>query len=521
MRTYKPGGAGASTPQHATKETNHGDSTNGAENKQAQPFNGAGHPDDEAEHEPMKPGAFPLDALNDTMRAIAEEMANVHQIPIELPAMAAVGTMSGALGKSRQLIDAVNGKSSFGNVYIIAAAPKSTGKGAASGCVSPLTTASAEMSRAFRENDLPDLKVQKEICKREAESLYKQICKGDVSEDEKGMLTERLNENQRKMDAVDPQLNGLPTYWVSNTTSEAMAMQFARNNDSLFAFSPEAGETVRVMMGKYGNDNKGDFDLWLSGYSVEPCRTDRVLRGSLDIKPCLSALLFVQPSVLRELITNEEALERGLTARTLPFIVEPDLKEDDGVIRRIDPSTAERWDKLIRDVLLMRGNPGDTPKEPGRIVCSEGAREVFRAFHNESIRLRTGTYRDIEGELGRWRENAMRLSLGQCVADDLNTTRLSEAQAIRAVELTRWLSRSQLQIMSVGRMERRLKRVREVQSLLVDYGGRTSLRELARHGIKHEEAKQLAADFPGWLTYQKINTGGRPSETLSTVKVER
>ena len=70
---------------------------------------------------------YPLHALNVTMRAIAEATAEVHQIPIELPAMAAVATMAGALGKSCELVGAVNGKTSFGNIYVIAGAPKSTG----------------------------------------------------------------------------------------------------------------------------------------------------------------------------------------------------------------------------------------------------------------------------------------------------------------------------------------------------------------------------------------------------------
>ncbi len=247
-----------------------------------------------------------------------------------------------------------------------------------------------------------------------------------------------------------------------------MAIQFARNNCFLFAFSPDGGEPVRVMMGKYNDKGKGDYDMWLSGYSVEPMRTDRVQRGALEIVPCLSALLFCQPSVLRELITNEEAFERGLTARTLPFIVTPDLKEDDGVIRGIATSTGERWDALIRAVLMMRGTPGDGPKDPKRIVCSEGGREVFRAFHNESIRLRNGKFRDIEGELGRWRENAIRLAVGQCVADDLNATALSETQSIRAVELARWLVLSALNIMNAGRQKARRKIRDEVLSLLAD-----------------------------------------------------
>lgn len=461
---------------------------------------------------------FPLHTLNVTMRAIAEATAEVHQIPIELPAMAAVATMAGALGKSCELVGAVNGKTSFGNIYVIAGAPKSTGKGAASHVASPLLVASQEMGRAFRENDLPDLKVKKEMLKREGEACYREIGKSETNEGTKQLIKERLVEIQRESDALEPMLVGQPTYWVSNATSEAMASQFNRNNCSLFAFSPEGGEPVRVMMGKYRGDNKGDFDLWLSGYTVEIFRTDRVQRGTIEIIPCLSALLFCQPSVLRELITNEEAFERGLTARTLPFIVEPELVEDDGVRRAIADSVNQRWNALIGDVLSMRGNPGDEPSDPRSVQCSEGGREVFRAFHNESIRLRNGQYRDIEGELGRWRENAIRLAVGQCLADDLNATELSEAQALRAVELARWCVLSALGIMNAGRMERRLKRVREVQSLLADYGGTQNLRELdRRHGITPTEARQLAADFPDLLVHTKHETGkaGRPAETLS------
>src|SRR5450759_1035073 len=58
----------------------------------------------------FNPGPFPLDALNETMRAIAVETAEVHQIPIELTAIAALATLSGALGTSREVTGAVNGK---------------------------------------------------------------------------------------------------------------------------------------------------------------------------------------------------------------------------------------------------------------------------------------------------------------------------------------------------------------------------------------------------------------------------
>jgi hypothetical protein len=95
--------------------------------------------------------------------------------------------------------------------------------------------------------------------------------------------------------------------------------------------------------------------------------------------------------------------------------------------------------------------------------------------------------------------------------------------ANRAIQIADWFARQQLEILAVGRAERRLKRLQDVQARLVDYGGTQTLREMERrHGFKREEMIQLAADFPDLLTYRKQETGkaGRPSETLSTIKAE-
>src|SRR5690348_13257147 len=96
------------------------------------------------------------------------------------------------------------------------------------------------------------------------------------------------------------------SYHVGNATSEALAVKFARNDDTLFCFSPEAGDVIRVILGKYTKGNAADFELWLKGYSVEPHQDDRIGRGNVNITPCLTSLLFCQPHLIRELLTNEE-----------------------------------------------------------------------------------------------------------------------------------------------------------------------------------------------------------------------
>ena len=39
----------------------------------------------------LEPGEFPIHALNPVMRTMVEEVANVHRVPVELPAMCAAG----------------------------------------------------------------------------------------------------------------------------------------------------------------------------------------------------------------------------------------------------------------------------------------------------------------------------------------------------------------------------------------------------------------------------------------------
>lgn len=259
-----------------------------------------------------EPGEFPLHALSPTMRAISEDLANVHRVPVQLPAMCAVGIVSGALGNTFTLTGAVDGKDCFGNLYVIPAAAKSSGKGSVAKTLAhPLLEASGELAVAFKQEKLPNLKAEKAILEKRVGVLVNELAKGKTGAGnnrqvmgavEKAETPRELEQAHGRIDAIEPFLNALPTYWLGNATSEAMAAQFARNNLGLFCYSAEGGETIRVMLGKYTKGDSADIDLYLSGYSVEPWRSDRIGRGICQITPCLSMLLLVQPSILLELI---------------------------------------------------------------------------------------------------------------------------------------------------------------------------------------------------------------------------
>lgn len=466
----------------------------------------------------LQPGKFPIEALNETQRRIAEDVATVHELPIQLAAMPAIAVIAAALGKSWKLTGAVNGRDNFANLYIIPGAPKSTGKGASAQLANPIIEASAILAEDWKASERPNLETKRQIM--DARAKYFTAClarrkdgRRSLTSTELKTLEAELQDANAELERIKPLLATPPSYHVGNATSEALAMKFARNNDTLFALAYEGGDTLRVMLGKYGKGESADFDLWLSGYSVEPYQSDRVLRGNVNITPCLTALIFCQPSLLRELYSNEEAFERGLTARILPFICEPALKEDDGQQRNVSAYHRDAWRDMITGLLANRRLATGGPVV---VQCSEEAREIFRAFHNESIRLRNGQFRDIGGELGRWRENACRIALGLCIADNTAADTLTGEQAERAVTLARWAQRAALQVMHAGRMERRQVRANKLRELLDEYGGQVTLRNLEKsHGFVAEEVERLAADFPAQLRLEsKQNPNGGPQSRI-------
>jgi hypothetical protein len=461
------------------------------------------------------PGDFPLSALNPIMCTIVEQAAETYQINPALPAMAAVGTLAGAIGKRVTVVDAVSGRHTNLNVYIIPGAPKSYGKNAASTLARPLSDASNEMANRFRDVETPQLKAERKISEQREKILVKRCADDGAIESDKAEVAKI----QKRLGEINSLLASPPTYVVGNCTSAALTEILKRNGETIFSFSPEAGELIRIALGKFNKDNAADFDLYLSGYTVESARETRISRGdSGEFVPCITVLWFCQPFLLRELFTNEEALERGLTARVLPFIVEyeGDIPEDDGVLRYVRADAERAWDSIIRGALKLRASSME-------IECSEDARTVFREFHNEAVRLRNGKYRAIEGELGRWRENAIRVAGGQCVADaiakntGLEDLVLTPEQADRGVKIARWSHVQSVAMLRRGMVERQWQRLERLRELLARHNGSMTLRILRdNHGFAPSEVKALAAEYPNTVKLEVVSqaTGGRPSEVL-------
>lgn len=469
------------------------------------------------------PGPFPLDALHPAQRAMAEAIAKTFQVSPELPAMSAIAVFAGAIGKSCHVLGAVPERRTHANIYCVAGAPKSYGKGLAVRMAKPLIDASQHRAKQFRSVEKPALKARLEAAKARVEAILKQIARQPKPGPQTTALpllapNPELAQLQAEIDELDLIVRHEPTYWIASSTMEALAQTLKRNDDTILSFSPEAGDLVRIALGKYRDGGKGDFDLLLSGFSNEPYRETRITRGDHVIIPCITTLWLVQPCLLHELLGHREALERGLTARCLCFVCQHDeIPHDDGAHREIPPASETAWGALVHKALDLRSG------ESIAIHCPPDSREVFRAWHNETVAQRNGALRDLEGELGRAREHAIRLALGQCVADALASGQppieLTAQHAERGVALARWALSSTISIMAGARLAQRQVRAERLALLVAESGGSIPIRTLTKcHGFTKAEIRSLLVRDGGRLAIQTVKGAtGRPSERVVLV----
>ena len=455
------------------------------------------------------PVPFPLDALNNAQRRAVLAVSRTYQQDPALAGMVSLGGLSGAIGRSF-MVQGASSHSTYANVFVVCAAERSYGKGSSSAILSAIVQRNSELQLKYREHEAPSLKASIQIAEGEKKAALR----------EKKPHQERIKELQQKIDAWESQLKTSPAILIGSATGAALWETLGRNREQLLSYSPEAGDLVRVALGRYSKDDHADFDLLLSGFSCEPISETRVGRGTKHLAhPCISACWLLQPSLLSELLGHSEVLERGLAARCLYVsIPQTTIQHDNGSGIALPPEEIEVWNRILNTALDHRDN------ETQPLACDEDAREAFRAFHNETVDWRNTHLKDIQGEFGRARENAIRLALGQCIADACEQlqwppTNLTIDHARRGIALARFSIDQFLRLLSPAREAKRKARLLRVIEICRDNGGTVTLRDLRlRNGFSDHETEALAATYPMQLeviTKATTAKGGRPSRLLA------
>ena len=451
-----------------------------------------------------KPENFPVDNLPDLLKAVAIELSQCYRVPVCLPAMAGFGVVSGAVGKSVVVRGVFHDKGIRLNLYVIAVAERGIGKSLIGSTLCPaIMTRSKELAEEH-QREMSSKKADVEVLRQQVNNLIKSagnLHNGNRLEDQ-----EELHQRQAKLDELSQLINKDTKLWVDNITSEALAKCLQDNDETLLAYSPEAGGAIKVILGKY-TDSKSDIDLWLNGYSGDPASLDR--KGSRSVQlsqPCLSILWMVQRKVMEDLIGNPEVFERGFTARCLIFDLEARKEYETGNEGRF--TLSDKWNATIRKLIDDRVKS----LSPNEIGCGASAVEVFRAFENERIDLERYHFPDFTGELSRARENAVKLA--GIIALLSNESIIAETTATRAVEIVRWQIFNYLNLLQRGRLEKLKPDLKRIMDILSANNGEIKIGELEKCiGFRREEIDNIARQFPKVIVVENPHRGGvgRPS----------
>lgn len=470
----------------------------------------------QAEFPPLPPdiaeAPFPTDALPPLLAALVEAHVSSRDIDPAVVGTMMLGLTAGAIGRGGVVRDALPGEITPVNLYTLIAAPQAYGKGVLNALAAPVDDAQRELAERWSREERP-------MARRRMAQIKREIAVLDGGEAE-GDDDSRYCELSAELDAAERVVARPPRLSIGNFTSAGAIPELIRNGEQLMSVAAEAGDAVRIALGKFNKAGQSDADLLLAGYPNEPHSTTRMHSGTQSLRPCLTLVWAVQPSVLRELTGSQEARERGVIGRFLPVLAErEEIPEDTGHRVPVPDQLRQAWALVIRGAVALRQG------QRLELRTDKEAAEAFRLFHNTTVDLRNGAFRDLAGELGRVRENAIRLAGVLTIMDWVGQLHPADAEPVltldhaeRAIRLMKHYLGQTVRILEFGRRDTLRRRADQLMVVLMRDGG-TPINQGTlndSHGFSAGELRQICTVFASRFELQELRTGkpGRPTFTV-------
>jgi hypothetical protein len=333
---------------------------------------------------PMNLPEFPVDVFPTSIQQYLESVAEVIQVPVEMPACIAL--VSFALGLAGKI--QVKVKNDFiedCNLYFMISAETGTRKSAVF----------AEMMRPINEYQIAENKSRAMAIaqyKNKEEMLTKRInkLKDDYGKNKKGVKKEdilveisNLEKEKMELDAV----NEL-TLYTQDFSPEVLGVLLKEGNERLGILSSE-GDLIDIWKGRY--DSSGDISLYLKGYTGDAIKVHRLSRKHISLeKPLLTILVMAQPIVIEEALSNKQYSLRGLTGRFL-YCIAKDL-----VGKR--KYTSESISSTLRSTYYDRIKKLLSYDDTKVISLTKGAEELFAKMADENEKSMKG----INSSIREW-----------------------------------------------------------------------------------------------------------------------
>lgn len=183
-------------------------------------------------------------------------------------------------------------------------------------------------------------------------TLEKKLANGEDQD-----IKRDLNEVNEQIAAFQP-VNPV-CLLADDCTPEALAKLLAENRGRIAVFSAEGGIFDTLSGSRFGTSV--NMDVFLKGHAGDSIRVNRLNRPAEYIPhPALTVLLMVQPDVLRECISNQAFMQRGLMARFL--IAWPESRVGGRVYDTppIPEAVSAAYEKVVTQLLTLAPD-GDKP----------------------------------------------------------------------------------------------------------------------------------------------------------------
>ena len=353
---------------------------------------------------------FPIDALPDSIRLAAEEVARFDKVPVESPATIGLSMLATAIGKSA-IIEERPGLDHFAALFFALIADSGERKSP------PFRKLQSPFIRHIEDNAEGHRWAECEVKAGNAviQARIKQLMK-DAEKSEDQLVRQDI---ARQVANLESELKALPMDPRRFTTDTTEQVLFRRMEEHGGQYSVQSGEGRPVfdaILGKYsGHDRTGD-GIYLAGISGDTITRDRI--GSVDaggqeagviLHPCLNVCVMIQPDKYLQVARHPNLRASGALARIwpvwLPSMVGTRMEAENEA--GLNARVMHPYGKLVESLLdLMRD-------KPHRVTLSPEAAELRRAFHNniEALMREGEELADVRDIASKATSQAVKLAL--------------------------------------------------------------------------------------------------------------
>jgi hypothetical protein len=302
---------------------------------------------------------FPTDVLPPTLARWVEAEAVATQTPPDLAGMLALAVCAaGVAGKVR--VKVRPGWAEPLNLFVVTALEVGERKSVVfRDALAPVK----DYEKKLREDEAPKI-AEKAADHRVLEKMLK-ATEDKAAREEDAAERNRLKDEARRLarGLAAHQVPAEPECWCDDETPESLAKKLAEQGGRMLQASDE-GTAFEIVKGRYSEQGKANFEVYLKGHSGDSLRVGRVGRDGLTVdRPALSCALAVQPDVIRGLADHASMKGRGFLARWLYSLPVSRVGWRDIRPKPVPTVTADGYSSTVKALWETAGavDPGGKP----------------------------------------------------------------------------------------------------------------------------------------------------------------